>query len=89
MSKETAIIVLGLWVVILPYLGIPGGWRTTLLILSGIALMVLGFLLRGDALSRGSLAKEHRGRNSYVENTASITQDYSTHDHKEGITSLN
>ena len=88
MSKETTVIVLGLWVVILPYLGIPGGWRTTLIIVSGIALMGLGFLLRGETLSRGS-HKEHRGRNSFVENTASITQDYSAHDNKEGITSLN
>jgi hypothetical protein len=86
MSKEMTIIVLGAWAIVLPYLGIPSGWRTTLLIVTGIAFMVLGFLLRGEALSRG-----HKGssRHSFVENTATITQDYSQHDHKEGITSLN
>lgn len=89
MSKETTIIVLGLWIIVLPYLGIPGGWRTTLLILTGAALMGLGFLLRNEALGRGSHTKGSRGQNSFVENTASITQDYSDETHKEGITSLN
>jgi hypothetical protein len=86
MSKEMTIIVLGVWTIILPYLGIPSGWRTTLVILTGIGFVVLGFLLRGETLSRG-----HKGssRHSYVENAASITHDYSDDTHKEGITSLN
>ncbi len=43
---------LGLLVVVTPYLGFPGGWRETLLLLSGLGIMLLGFLLRGEQLSR-------------------------------------
>jgi hypothetical protein len=93
MSKETTVIVLGLWIIVLPYLGIPGGWRTTLIVLTGIALMGLGFILRGEALGRGSHAK-HSSRNSFVENMPASqadapAHDHSAHDHKERITSLN
>lgn len=54
MSKETGVIVLGIWVFILPFLGIPGSWRTVLLALTGVGLAVLGFLMRSQALSDGS-----------------------------------
>ena len=68
MSKEMSIIVLGLWVAVVPYLGIPGSWRTTLVVLSGFALAGVGFLLRGAALSRGvSAQNEH---NPFVETRA-------------------
>lgn len=53
MSKETGVIVLGIWVFILPFLGIPGSWRTILLALTGAALAILGFLMRGEILSSG------------------------------------
>ncbi len=53
MSKEMSIILLGVWVVIVPYLGVPESWRTLLLVLSGIAVVVIGLLLRGETLSRG------------------------------------
>lgn len=53
MSKEMAVIALGLWVVIVPYLGVPGSWRTTILVLSGIGIAVIGFMLRNEALTHG------------------------------------
>ncbi len=83
MSKEMTIIVLGLFVVVVPYLGIPGEWRVILLVLSGLGLAVTGFLLRGEALARGGRAHAH---NSFVESE----HTHSTHEHThEGITSLN
>lgn len=82
MSKEMTIIALGLWVVVVPYLGIPGDWRTALLVLSGIGIAVTGFLLRGEALSHGTKPHEH---NPFVESG----QPHLAHEHKEGITSLN
>ena len=53
MSKETGIILLGVLVLITPYLGIPGSWKTLLLLLAGVAIMLVGFLMRGETLSRG------------------------------------
>ncbi|MEK7108821.1 MAG: hypothetical protein AAB919_00080 [Patescibacteria group bacterium] len=83
MSKEMTIIALGLWIIVLPYLGIPGDWRVVLLVLSGIGIAVTGFLLRGEAISRGTRPRAH---DSYVESS----QPMHVHEeYKEGITSLN
>lgn len=76
MSKETWIIILGAATVLLPQLGIPGSWRTLLLTLCGGSLVALGFVLRGEALSRGGLSR--RGALPFVEN-----------EHTDGIASLN
>ena len=81
MSKEVAVIVLGVWVVILTQLGIPGSWRTTLLILTGAGLVILGFFLRAESLGR---SKQHSSNHSFVENGHTPP-----HDRKDGITSLN
>ncbi|HUD02695.1 MAG TPA: hypothetical protein VMR46_01565 [Candidatus Paceibacterota bacterium] len=77
MSKEMGVILLGLFVLVQPYLGVPNSWHTFFAVVAGIAIMVLGFLLRGEALGRGGEAKEPR-RNLFVENTTVfIEQDRS------------
>lgn len=86
MSKEMGIIVLGVWIIVLPYLGIPGYMRTTLLVLSGIAIVSIGFFLRSEVLSRGQTRVSHR---NFVENADTSTPDPNIHERKEGITSLN
>ena len=43
MSKQMSVIALGLWVVVMPYLGIYRSWLTVCMVLSGVALMVIGF----------------------------------------------
>ena len=87
MSKEMTVIVLGIWVVVVPYLGIPGAWRTALLVLTGIGIALVGFILRGEALGRpdrpGSAGSQH---STFVENTAQPTE---AHEQKEGISELN
>ena len=65
MSKETAVIALGVFVVVVPFLGFPEGWRIVLLVLAGLGLAVLGFLIRAEMLSRGAGG----AHNSFVENT--------------------
>ena len=85
MSKETTIIVLGLWVVVLPYLGIYRSWLAALMVLTGLALMLVGFLLRGETLSRGSSGSPDH---PFVENDADPAEP-APHEHHEGITSLN
>ena len=65
MSKEMAVIVLGIVVAVTPYLGIPGSWKTILLLVTGVSILVLGFFLRAEMLSRGL----RRGNNHpFVEN---------------------
>jgi len=77
MSKEMGIIVLGLFVLVQPYFGVPNSWHTFFTIVAGVAIMALGFLLRGEVLSRGPETKEPH-RNLFVENTTVfIEQDRS------------
>lgn len=64
MSKEMGVIALGLWVIVVPYLGIPGSWRTVLLVLAGVGITIIGFLLRGEVISRGVQGSE---KNHFVE----------------------
>jgi hypothetical protein len=85
MSKEMAVIAFGIWVAVIPYLGIPGSWRTILLVLTGFAIIALGFFLRAEMLSRGGRRNQHH---SFVENSAAAEPQYAN-DHKERIHSLN
>lgn len=79
MSKEMTVIVLGLVVAATPYLGIPGSWKTVVFVFAGLGLAAAGFLLRGEALSRGST------HNHFVENSAPTPPTHRDH----GIGSLN
>lgn len=87
MSKEMMVIALGLWIIVVrTLLGIPGSWQTFLFIVTGVALAVIGFLLRGEALSRGTARHPRATPNSY---TFVESQPSPAHESKEGITSLN
>jgi hypothetical protein len=54
MSKEISVMVLGIVVALTPYLGLPGEWRTILLVLLGLSIAAIGFLLRRDVLTKGA-----------------------------------
>lgn len=90
------VIALGLWVIVVrTLLGIPGSWQTVLLVLTGVLLAVIGFLLRGEALSRAGarpVRSERASTYTFVENTPGASSEptpSAAHEHKEGITSLN
>ncbi len=94
MSKEMSIIALGVWVIIMPYLGIYRSWLTVLMVLTGVVLMVLGFLLRGETITRenhNSPKSPRRPRKQHMpfeESAPVVSHDYSTEDHTT-IGSLN
>ena len=82
------VIALGLWIItVRTMLGIPGSWQTFLFIVTGVALAIIGFLLRGEALGRARPTGEPNSKKSsysFIESDAP-----SVHEQKEGITSLN
>ena len=85
MSKETSVIVVGLWVLVMPYLGIYRSWLTVLMVLTGLGLILLGFLLRGEKIARGS---ERSPDESFVESDAAAHPQ--PHEHpQEGLHPLN
>ena len=87
MSKEMIVIGLGAWVILVTQLGIPGPWRTTLLIITGIVLMIIGFLLRTEVLNRPQGSSKHP-RQTFTENAAPSVLNLE-HEQKERINSLN
>ena len=52
MSKELGVIALGFSIIVITQLGIPGSWRTMLLVLVGATIASIGFFLRAEALGR-------------------------------------
>ncbi len=84
MSKEMAVIAFGIWVIVIPYLGVPGEWRTVLTVITGGALIALGFFLRAEMLSRG---RRRDSGHHFVENVPGASQH--AHDQQERIHSLN
>jgi hypothetical protein len=67
MSKEMVVIVLGIFVAALPYLGIPWSLKTPLFVVAGLLVALFGFLLRGKILSE--VSKERVESHSYVESS--------------------
>ncbi len=65
MSKETAVISLGIWVFILPFLGFPEAWRVALFVLTGAGLVVLGFFMRAEVIAGGGAKQKNQ---PFVEN---------------------
>ncbi len=56
MSRARILLILGVWVAVLPYLGFPLFWKDTLLTASGLALMYFSFLFyRESKMADGSV----------------------------------
>lgn len=60
MSKEMVLILLGVCIAVLPHLGFPSDIKVILMGVAGIAVAVIGFLLRGETLSRNTDGSESR-----------------------------
>lgn len=45
MSKGRLLLIVGVWVAILPYLGIPHFWKSVLFSISGLGIAVWGYFL--------------------------------------------
>ncbi len=64
MSKEVSLIILGVLTALTPFMGLPGEWRTVLLIIFGFAIAIIGFFLRSETLARGG----GKGYHFFVDN---------------------
>lgn len=45
MSKNGLIIILGLWVALVPFLGFPGAWKTSFIVISGFLIAIISVLM--------------------------------------------
>lgn len=75
MRKVTLIGLLGLLLVVLPFLGIPQIWINYATSGTGVLLLLLGYLLVRDRIhAESDLGNGERGNESYVETTESLFQ---------------
>jgi len=44
MRKEKTLLIIGLWIIILPFLGFPDSWRKVFFIITGFSIMYLAYL---------------------------------------------
>jgi len=63
MSKEMGLILLGIFVAIVSQLGFPSEMKVIALAVVGLTIAVIGFLLRGETLSRLTDGSESRPTN--------------------------
>jgi hypothetical protein len=66
MRKEKTLLIIGLWVVILPFLGFPNTFRKILFVITGLALMYLAYLFYLEYKVR--LSKDSNQGKTFVDN---------------------
>lgn len=66
MRKEKTLFIIGLWVIILPFLGFPNNWRKILFILTGLAIMYLAYLFYLETKAR--IARITNQSKNFVDN---------------------
>lgn len=74
MSKYTTIIILAFLIILIPFLGFPGFWRTLFLVLFGLGIIICAFLLRGE-FSNGASSSFNKDNEVYVENGMNNYED--------------
>ncbi len=68
MSKDIAIILLGFWVAVLPFLGFPNSWDRIMYVVSGIGVVLLMVLLRREIVSYLDTVMKKKAADVYMEN---------------------
>jgi hypothetical protein len=66
MRKERTLLVLGIWIAILPFLGFPSSWRALFSVLSGLALIYLSYIFYQE--KRARISKESNQSQTFVDN---------------------
>ncbi|MAF59719.1 MAG: hypothetical protein QF858_01740 [Candidatus Pacebacteria bacterium] len=86
MSKDSVILILGIVVVIVPFLGFPGIFETIAFVVSGAVIAVLAFMLRRD-IAEGLHCKpfeEGKTTDTYSQNNARKNDNEENAEKSEG-----
>jgi len=78
MKKDTAILILGLLIALMPFLGFPGAWENWFFICAGLLIALLGYLLRRDIVHG-----KHCEHFMHGEANDTFSQNGSNHERKE------
>lgn len=66
MRKERTLLLLGIWVALLSYLGFPNSWKTVIFTITGFALMYLSYLFYHQAKNR--IPRDPNSSKTFVDN---------------------
>lgn len=69
MRKEKTLFIIGIWIIILPFLGFPESWRKVLFLLTGIAIIYLAYLFYLEIRAR--LHKDVNRSKTFIDNIGS------------------
>jgi len=69
MRKEKTLLIIGVWVAILSFLGFPSPWRNALFLITGLAIMYLAYLFYLEFKARSS--KDINHSKTFVDNIES------------------
>lgn len=69
MRKEKTLLIIGVWVSLLSFLGFPIFWRKILFLITGLAIMYLAYLFYLEVKSR--LLKDTSHNNIFIDNVKS------------------
>lgn len=79
MTKGTFLFFLGLFLIALPYLGIPSLWKQYMYVGLGILVVLIGYSLRRSQYLREiDMGNGHRGGETFVETTENLFQEVKT-----------
>lgn len=70
MRKEKTLLIIGLWVAILSFLGFPNTWRKVLFLLTGLAIMYLAYLFYLEYKARRS--RDTNQSKTFVDNIEKV-----------------
>jgi hypothetical protein len=69
MRKERTLLIIGCWIIILPFLGFPNNWRENILIISGLSLVYLAYLFYIE--KKATAPKNENRSRTFVDNIGS------------------
>jgi hypothetical protein len=71
MSRESFVFLLGIIILVTPFLGIPGEWKQWILPVAGLFVAIVGYRMRRAAFLRSiATATGERRSDAFVENEA-------------------
>jgi len=72
MRKEKALFVLGIWIIIFPFLGFPNVWKMILLIVTGFMIIYIAYLFKFQ--NKSTIEKIENHVKSFVDNIGGVKE---------------
>ena len=68
MNKVRALLFLGVWIAVLPYLGFPASWKAVLTTLSGVGLIFVSFMFYKESRIKKTAENKEKTFDNFSEN---------------------